>query len=168
MSPINRTEAIIHADTNTHRQSTAAHQMIMVAILHLLWERRCVIVSSDRYVIIIKLLNFIFNLLPVLTRWGGGGSNIFIEKSTIFWDITPCSPLSVNRRFGGTFRFHVQGRRNKFSKKPASNQVKTQRTTRLYIPEDSTLHNQRCENLKSYIFIKNFCCKVAYTRYDIP
>jgi hypothetical protein len=23
-------------------------------------------------------------------------------KSTIFWDITPCSPLKVNRRFGGT------------------------------------------------------------------
>jgi hypothetical protein len=29
----------------------------------------------------------------------------------------------------------------------------TQRTTRSYIPEDSTLHNHRCENLKSYIFI---------------
>jgi hypothetical protein len=25
-----------------------------------------------------------------------------IMKSTISWDITPCSPLSVNRRFGGT------------------------------------------------------------------
>jgi hypothetical protein len=23
-------------------------------------------------------------------------------KSSIFWDITPCSPLKVNRRFGGT------------------------------------------------------------------
>jgi hypothetical protein len=31
-------------------------------------------------------------------------------KSTIFWDITPCSPLSVNRRFGGTYRLHLQGR----------------------------------------------------------
>jgi hypothetical protein len=26
-----------------------------------------------------------------------------------------------------------------------------QRTTRRYIPEDRTLHNLRCENLKSYI-----------------
>jgi hypothetical protein len=26
-----------------------------------------------------------------------------------------------------------------------------QRTTRCYIPEDSTLHNHRCENLKSYL-----------------
>jgi hypothetical protein len=28
--------------------------------------------------------------------------------------------------------------------------VDTQRTTRRYIPEDGTLHNHRCENLKSY------------------
>jgi hypothetical protein len=27
-----------------------------------------------------------------------------VLKSTIFWDITPCSPLKVNRRFGGTYR----------------------------------------------------------------
>jgi hypothetical protein len=46
-----------------------------------------------------------------------------ILKSTIFWDITPCSPLSVNRRFGGTYRLHLQGRKNKFSKKPACKQV---------------------------------------------
>jgi hypothetical protein len=31
-------------------------------------------------------------------------------KSTIIWDITPCSPLKVNRRFGGTCRLHLQGR----------------------------------------------------------
>jgi hypothetical protein len=27
-----------------------------------------------------------------------------VMKSIIFWNITPCSPLSVNRRFGGTYR----------------------------------------------------------------
>jgi hypothetical protein len=32
-------------------------------------------------------------------------------KSYVFCDIAPCSPLKVNRRFGGTFRFHLQGRR---------------------------------------------------------
>jgi hypothetical protein len=31
-------------------------------------------------------------------------------KSTIFWDITPCSSLKVNRRFGGTYHLHLQGR----------------------------------------------------------
>jgi hypothetical protein len=37
-------------------------------------------------------------------------------KSIIFWDMTPCSPLSFNQRFGGTHHLHLQGRRNKFSK----------------------------------------------------
>jgi hypothetical protein len=36
------------------------------------------------------------------------------------WDITPCS---VNRRFGGTYGLHLQGRKNKVSKKPAWKQV---------------------------------------------
>jgi hypothetical protein len=42
-----------------------------------------------------------------------------VMKSTIFWDITPCSPLSVNRRFGGTYRLHLHGRKNKLGKEPA-------------------------------------------------
>jgi hypothetical protein len=33
----------------------------------------------------------------------------------------------------------------------------TQRTTRSHIPEDDTLHNHRCENLKSYMFGTTFC-----------
>jgi hypothetical protein len=43
-----------------------------------------------------------------------------VMKITIFWDtrITPCSPLSVNRRFGRAYLLHLQGRKNKFSKKP--------------------------------------------------
>jgi hypothetical protein len=27
-------------------------------------------------------------------------------STTICWDIAPCSPLKVNRRFGGTYRLH--------------------------------------------------------------
>jgi hypothetical protein len=34
-----------------------------------------------------------------------------VMKSTIFWDITLCSPLSANLRFGGTYRPHLQGRK---------------------------------------------------------
>jgi hypothetical protein len=75
--------------------------------------------------------------------------------------------LSVNRRFGGAGRLHLQGQRNKFSKKPANkqvasriirqpeirvylgnrryeedwNSVDTQRTTQRYIPEVDTLQN---------------------------
>jgi hypothetical protein len=98
-------------------------------------------------------------------------------KRSIFWDITLCSPLKVNRCFGGTCRLQLQGRRIS----PARNQRKSrwqaeltlvscsaysstlkmeamfssktsvnfQRTTQRYIPEDSALYNHRCENLKS-------------------
>jgi hypothetical protein len=31
-----------------------------------------------------------------------------IMKSSVFWDITLCSPLKVNRRFGETYRLHLQ------------------------------------------------------------
>jgi hypothetical protein len=89
-------------------------------------------------------------------------------KSIVFWDMTPYSPLSVNRLFRGIYRLHLQGRRNKFSKKPLSKQVlveaicssetsvDTQRTTRRHIPGDDTLHNHRCENLKTYFIFSYF------------
>jgi hypothetical protein len=32
-------------------------------------------------------------------------------KSPIFLDITPCSPLKINRRLRGTCSLHLQGRR---------------------------------------------------------
>jgi hypothetical protein len=83
-----------------------------------------------------------------------------VMKSIILWDMMPCSPLSVNRRFGGTYRLHLQGRRNKLRKKnskhvaelisltlrmeaicSAEKSVDTQRTTRHHIPEDDTHHN---------------------------
>jgi hypothetical protein len=36
---------------------------------------------------------------------------ITMMKSSIFWDITSCSPLKVNRLFGGKCCFHLQGGR---------------------------------------------------------
>jgi hypothetical protein len=87
------------------------------------------------------------------------GSEVFttvVLKSIIFWNMTLCSPLSFSRCFGGTYRLHLQGRRNRFSN-PASKQVasckvlkmvaisssktaaETQRTTWRHIPEDDTL-----------------------------
>jgi hypothetical protein len=74
-----------------------------------------------------------------------------VMKSTIFWDMTLCSPLSCNRRFGGTYRLHLQGRRiisARTSRQAGSKQaigssetlVATQRTTRRHIPEDNALH----------------------------
>jgi hypothetical protein len=105
-------------------------------------------------------------------------------KSAIFWDITPYSSFKVNRRFGGPYRLHLQGRRISRARYQSESRwqaslclppaftlvscsaysptlkmeaicssemsVNFQRTTRRYIPEDSTLHNHCCENLKSY------------------
>jgi hypothetical protein len=34
-----------------------------------------------------------------------------VMKSSVFCDITPCSPLKVNQSFGGTCRLHLQDRR---------------------------------------------------------
>jgi hypothetical protein len=34
-----------------------------------------------------------------------------VMNSTIFWDITPCSPSRARRRYGGTYRLHLQGGR---------------------------------------------------------
>jgi hypothetical protein len=33
----------------------------------------------------------------------------FLLKSSVFWDVTVCSPLKVNRCFGGTCHIHPQG-----------------------------------------------------------
>jgi hypothetical protein len=36
-------------------------------------------------------------------------------KKAVFWDVAPCSS-GVNRRFGGTYRLHLQGRRESIRK----------------------------------------------------
>jgi hypothetical protein len=34
-----------------------------------------------------------------------------VIKNPVFWDITPCCPLKINRNFGEIFRLHLQDRR---------------------------------------------------------
>jgi hypothetical protein len=103
-------------------------------------------------------------------------------KSSIFWDITPCSPLKINHCSGRTYHRHLQGRRISRAINQHENRclcsppafmlvscsaysltlkmevicssktlVEFQQNIPHYIPEDSTLHNHRCENLKSFI-----------------
>jgi hypothetical protein len=48
--------------------------------------------------------------------WCCNHSGLFqtiVLKSTIFWNITLCSLLKVNRRFWVSYRLHIQGRINK-------------------------------------------------------
>jgi hypothetical protein len=78
------------------------------------------------------------------------------------WMKNSCRLLSCNRRFGGTYRLHLQGRRNNLSKnqqvigwqaswrwRPCSSETSfaTRQTTRRH---NDTLHNHHCEDLKSY------------------
>jgi hypothetical protein len=37
-------------------------------------------------------------------------------KSIMLWDVTPRSPVKINRRFGRTCGFHLQGPKNKSNK----------------------------------------------------
>jgi hypothetical protein len=92
-----------------------------------------------------------------------------VIKSTIFWDITLCIPLKVNRRFGATYRLHVQGQRisraarhqreSRWQAEPclaftstlnmevicsSETSVDFQQTTRRYIPEVRTLQVSSC------------------------
>jgi hypothetical protein len=32
-------------------------------------------------------------------------------KNAVFWDVAPCRSCRLNRRFGGTYRLHLQGRK---------------------------------------------------------
>jgi hypothetical protein len=98
-------------------------------------------------------------------RCGIWGSH---SGSYIFQDISPYSPLKVNRHFGRTCRLHLQGRmsRARYRRERQASILLRPWRWRWYIPSkhqwtltdytafipvDSTLHNHRCENLKSYI-----------------
>jgi hypothetical protein len=84
-----------------------------------------------------------------------------VMKISVFWDITPCSPLKPNWHFGGTCRHQPQGRRISQAtcftlvsylaysltlKMEATCSSETlvdfQRTSQHYIPEDRTLFLQ--------------------------
>jgi hypothetical protein len=101
-----------------------------------------------------------------------------VMKSYIFWDIMLCSPLKVNRRYGGTCHLHHQGRRMSQAKHQreglcflptfrlvyclaysstlkmeptcsSETSIDFQRSIRHYIPEDRTLRHKFC--LKSRV-----------------
>jgi hypothetical protein len=78
-------------------------------------------------------------------------------KSSIFWDITPCSPLKVNKHFAllatcfnAGFLADYSSTLKMEAKYSSETSDDFQRTTRRYNSEDRTPHNHRCENLKSY------------------
>jgi hypothetical protein len=70
-----------------------------------------------------------------------------ILKNSIFWDITSCSPLKINRRFGGTsvklcfYLIDADSSTLKMVTCSCQRTVDFQRIIWLHIPEDRTLHN---------------------------
>jgi hypothetical protein len=83
-----------------------------------------IILSSPfpQYYVKLQIMNFfIMQFLPpccyilsldckyFLQRIGFEVLTAVIMKSTIFWDITTCSPLRVKRSFGGTYRLNFHG-----------------------------------------------------------
>jgi hypothetical protein len=71
--------------------------------------------------------NFLYIGFEVLTT--------VVMKSTIIWYITLHGPLKVNRRFGGTYRLHLQGRisRARYQRKAVGKMA-----IWYYIPDNST------------------------------
>jgi hypothetical protein len=76
---------------------------------------------------------------------------------------TSVNAAGKQRRFGGTYRLHLQSQKISRAGRAmeavcsSETSVDIQRITRRYIPEDGTLHNHRCENLKSYILVLSRC-----------
>jgi hypothetical protein len=124
----------------------------------------------------VRTSNLTQNKENVSSLDGGDKNRNLLVKNSIFWDIRPFSLLNVNRPFGRICRVHLQRRRISQTKNllldtclmlvsciAYSSTLKMeamcssetsgyfQRTTHRYIPENRTLHNHSCENLKFYI-----------------
>jgi hypothetical protein len=78
----------------------------------------------------------------------------------IFWEMTPCGSYK-NRRFGGSYRLHLQGARVRaLQSEVESSCIGTDsyesetsvliRATRCHSPEDDNHHSHRRGNLKFY------------------
>jgi hypothetical protein len=78
----------------------------------------------------------------------------------IFWDVMPCSAVASFPPACLLILAEIISSTLKMEAICSSEtSVATQQTTRRHIPEDDTLHNHRCENLKSYIYVMCFAVK---------
>jgi hypothetical protein len=66
-----------------------------------------------------------------------------LVNNAVFWDVAPCCSC-VDRRFGGTYRHHLQGRKIR------------ERGTSV----SKWLHSDRLENLKFYMLMSFWIIKI--------
>jgi hypothetical protein len=83
-------------------------------------------------------------------------------KSSIFWDITPCSPLKVYRSFGVTCLIHLQ-MNNKISKKPGDFQRNTRCYPKITIDERSSNPTYGGEAVDNKMKAKSNVQETAYS-----
>jgi hypothetical protein len=77
-------------------------------------------------------------------------------KSTVFWGMTQCSQIDVNRRFGGKYYFRLRGRRLNYARNKARiwqhaghfTFSKIYHTTRRHTPEYRIFHPAKKKNMK--------------------
>jgi hypothetical protein len=100
-------------------------------------------VCSTKWVIRLQLLYlcraYIICVVSRLQIFRISGSQLVMKSST-FWNITPCSLLEVNRRFGEICRLAYFSTLKTETTCSSGTSVGFQRTTRRYSPEDRTLY----------------------------
>jgi hypothetical protein len=94
-----------------------------------------------------------------------------VMKSTIFWDIAPCSPLSANRRachlLSRRFLAHIIFSTLKMEAICSSEtSFDTQRTTRRYRPEDGIFRDELHVPIQENNFIKCWSANASFSSYS--
>jgi hypothetical protein len=75
--------------------------------------------NKNIFAITITILNIIHR--PTLSI-----KHDVLEKNAVFWDFTPCGSFK-SQRFGGTYRLHLQGEKNRRARNVSSNNRNTLR-----------------------------------------
>jgi hypothetical protein len=87
-----------------------------------------------------------------------------VLKNIIFWDMTPCSPLSLPPAFLLVLAEVISSTLKMEAICPSETSVAIQQITLRHIAEGDTLHNHRGVNLKSYIPLVLFAREDGHLR----
>jgi hypothetical protein len=77
-----------------------------------------------------------------------------MPNNSVFWDITPCDRMEINRRFWRTYHLHLQSWRVSTARSQQASSIALLHfhpITQRYIPEKRTLHTHSCESLRAYV-----------------